>query len=228
MFLLDKFYTDLIDKYKECDFSFIPIEKLEPREKEYFKKFMPDAKNIIVVYYQVKNLKDWTWNCPDGNILSERCDINDLANEVCQYIQETLIKNNFPAKIIPYPQTSGLQFRFVAKATGYGEIGKNCFYLHPDWGSRVHLRVLASEIKSDLLCSIKLKTNKVCLNCEKCIKICPANAFENGFDGLKCREFRKKRGEYIPFGTKGLLRYCTKCLTVCKAGNLSQFSQKNT
>jgi epoxyqueuosine reductase QueG len=211
-------FSKLVDRFKECDFSFIPLPKLEPREKEYFKKFMPSVKTAIVVYYPIKSLKDYTWYCPDSTLQSERCNIDDWANEICVHIKEEFITNNFNTLIVPYPQNSGLQFRFVALASGCGQIGENAFYLHPRWGNKVHLRVLATEMTSELLCSIEPKTDRVCMECEKCIEICPAGAFETGFDGLKCRTFRKKRGEYIPIGEKGLLRYCTICLRNCNAG----------
>ena len=212
------FFNKLVKKYNECDFSFFPVIKLNEREKEYFNKFMPDSKTVIVVYYPIINPRDYLWYCPDSKLNKERCNIDDWASEICEYIRQVLINNNRDTKIVPYPQTSGLQFRYVALASGCGELGKNAFYLHPVYGSKVHLRVLASEIESKILCSIKIKTQNVCLNCNECIKSCPADAFKNGFDGLKCRAFRKKRGEYIPFGEKGILRYCRKCVYSCKAG----------
>ncbi|MBN1799720.1 MAG: hypothetical protein JW822_14180 [Spirochaetales bacterium] len=225
----NNFYAGIIKTYKECDFSFIPIHYLKEREKQYFKRFMGEAKTAIVLYYPVKNIMDWTWNCPDGTIASETCNIDERAATICKDIQNSFITNSINTKIVPYPETSGLQFRFVAIAAGYGEIGRNAHYLHPQWGVRIHLRVLASEIQSSLLCSIKTKTNKVCLQCNRCIDTCPADAFKNGFDGLQCRRFRKNRGEYIPTGPKGILRYCKKCVMVCKAGkNNRKYSEKST
>lgn len=215
---LDNLYQDLVKRYENCDFAFIPLNKLDLREKKYFKTFMPEAKTVIVVYHQVKNLKDWIWTCPDGGISSQRCNINDWSNEVCDHVEKTLMKNDIHSITIPYPDEIGLQFRSVAVALGYGEIGKNAFYLHPEWGSKVHLRIMALDITGPSLCSIKVKTDEVCLNCFECIKKCPAQAYENGFNGLKCREFREKRGEYIPTGPEGILRSCQKCMAVCKAG----------
>jgi epoxyqueuosine reductase QueG len=222
------FFPHIIEKYKECDFSFIPIKGLKQREKEYFKDFMPEAKTAIVVYYPVRNITDWTWFCPDGTIASETCNIDDWVNHICIDIQKTLNANKVNTKAVPYPETSGLQFRFVAVAAGVGEIGRNAHYLHPEWGVRVHLRVLASELETDLLCSIEIKTNKVCLQCNKCVDTCPARAFENGFDGLRCRQFRKNRGEYIPIGPRNILRYCKKCVMVCKAGLQNTNTLKQT
>jgi epoxyqueuosine reductase len=211
-------FTILRIKYKECDFSFMPINQLGIKEKIYFSDFMPNAKTVIIIYYHVENLKDWIWNCPNGNLENERCNIDDATKDICNYIKQILEQWEYNTEIVPYPGQSGLQFRNVSIAAGFGEIGKNAFYLHPKWGAKVHLRVLLSEIESDFLCSIKYESKRVCLNCGECIKNCPANAFENGFNGLKCREYRKNHGEYIPYGKNGTLRYCRKCITVCKAG----------
>jgi ferredoxin len=211
-------YTEIVDKFRICDFSFIPMQRLESRERSFFHAFMPGAKTAITVYYPVKTLSGWNWYLPDGKLSGERCDIDDRCREVCGYIRDTLIKKGMDTQIVPYPQNSGLQFRFVAAASGIGEIGKNRFYLHPGWGSRVHLRVLATDMESEPLCSIMIKTNKVCLDCGKCVSSCPAHALDNGFDGLRCREFRMLRGEYNPVGDKGFLPYCRKCMMVCKAG----------
>lgn len=214
------FFQKLKKSYPDCDFAIIPLTKLDIREKKYFNSFMPDAKSAIVIIYHVKNIKDWIWYCPDGTAKSERCNINDWCNDICNYIKSELDSKKINTKIVPYPHESGLQFRYMALASGYGEIGKNAFYLHPEYGPRVNLGVIASELESDIYTTIYKKINKVCLNCNKCITNCPANAFKYGFDGLKCREYRKAKGEYQPYGKKGILRYCMKCFILCKAGKM--------
>lgn len=218
MFTAKVFFNKLVKKYKECDFAFIPVIKLYDREKEYFNVFLPLAKTVIVIYYPIINPADYIWYSPDKSGEKERCNIDDRANEICEFIKGYLLINSINTKIVPYPETSGLQFRYAALASGYGELGKNAFYLHPIYGSKVHLRILASELESKMLCSIKVKTKSVCLSCGECINNCPADAYKNGFDGLKCRKFRMKRGEYEPFGERRILRYCRRCVYSCNAG----------
>ena len=118
-FTINELLKDLPKNHNNCDFSIIPISNLEPREQQYFNSFMPKARSAIVVYYPVKKQKDWTWNCPDGTLASERCNVDDWANEVCESIQTKLVSHKIPTTIVPYPHDSGLQFRYVAVASGF-------------------------------------------------------------------------------------------------------------
>jgi epoxyqueuosine reductase QueG len=110
-----------------------------------------------------------------------------------------------------------LQFRFVAEVAGLGRIGTNAFLFHPAWGPWVHLRVVGTTAKLDL--RSELSGDQFCDACGLCISECPAYAIsQNTFQGLRCRSYRKARGEYKPHGPEGLLPYCMRCVWVCPKG----------
>jgi len=117
---------------------------------------------------------------------------------------------------VPYPHKSGLQFRYVAQAAGLGRIGRSAYLLHPEWGPWLHLRVFATtKMFYDYTGEIE---DEFCQECDKCVRVCPAGAFEDGFEGLKCRQYRLSRGDYKPFGDERYHKGCKKCAIVCKAG----------
>ena len=201
-------------QYKCCNLRSIGIINLPKREQEFFSGFMPSAKTALVLGHHVTTKEEWTWYAIDSD--REYCKSNNHCLQVCNQVITELKKIGFSSKIIPYPGESGLQFRFVAQAAGLGRIGVNAFLLHPDWGPWIHLRVIATEA------IIEIKTQKIdeiCNNCGACISACPANAIEEKkFNGLRCRDFRKAKGEYIPFGTERKFNYCEICADVCPIG----------
>ncbi len=95
--------------------------------------------------------------------------------------------------------------------------GVNAFLFHPKWGPWVHLRVMAST--AELAIISDLSGGQFCDSCGLCISECPAHAIsKDSFEGLRCRSYRKARGEYDPQGPRGLLPYCLKCIWVCPKG----------
>ena len=131
-------------------------------------------------------------------------------------VQAGANRPRFPTKIVPYPGQSGLQFRFVAQSAGAGEIAKNAFLLHQQWGPCIHLRVLATQAPTK---NRPRRVISVCNDCGACVSACPAGAIQdNIFDGLKCRQFRKARGEYNPIEPEHEPRYCEICADMCPIG----------
>ncbi|MDY6842757.1 MAG: 4Fe-4S binding protein [Thermodesulfobacteriota bacterium] len=183
---------------------------------KFFNNLMPDAVTAIVLLHHVTTEEEWTWYATtDGG---EHCAADDHARELCVLIKEELTRHGYDAKLVSYPHKSGLQFRFVAQAAGLGMIGTNAFLFHPEWGPWVHLRVMGTTAELDL-CIDNVSGGQVCDGCGLCISECPAQAIsENTFEGLKCRSYRKARGEYDPHGPDGLLPYCKRCILVCPKG----------
>jgi epoxyqueuosine reductase QueG len=128
-----------------------------------------------------------------------------------------LIDKGYVTELVPYPVKSGLQFRFVAQAAGVGEIGTNAFLFHSTWGPWVHLRVMATT--ADLDIHPQFSGNELCDQCDLCITECPAEAIlKEDFDGLRCRSYRKAKGEYEPYGPNRQYQYCKICALVCPKG----------
>jgi len=213
--LCEDIVQPIIDPLPCCDVWTVPIDALGNREAVFFQGFMPNAKSAIVLGHHVVTEEEWQWYAMEKG--GERCAADDHAASVCKDLQHALETHGYQTEIVPYPGESGLQFRFVAQSAGAGEIGTNAFLLHPEWGPRIHLRVLATEGPS------RPKTRgdctRLCDDCGACISACPAGAIQDAaFDGLLCRRYRAAQGEYTPVGPQRELRYCTICADICPLG----------
>ncbi len=173
---------------------------------------MPDSNTVIVLGHHITTAEEWIWR-EDSNG-RYYCAANDHMSSVIDSILSDL--SGEKNKIVSYPHESGLQFRFVGEAAGLGKICNSAYLLHPVWGPWMHLRVLGTTKVIDW---ITTKINEeFCEDCDKCYQVCPANAFENGFDGLKCRQYRKSMGDYTPYGPENIHIGCKKCAIVCQMG----------
>jgi epoxyqueuosine reductase len=205
----------IIDSFSCCDLVTVSIERLAENEGSFFSGFMPQAATAIVLGHHVITEEEWTWYAtPNGG---EHCAADDHLLGVCRAVKAELEQSGHEVKIVEYPRQSGLQFRYVAQAAGLGQIAKNAFLIHPEWGPWVHLRVMATSA------ALSMQPRSVgaqgCDQCGLCIEECPANAIsDDGFEGLQCRAYRKERGEYEPCGDRGELRYCLRCAWVCPQG----------
>ena len=198
-----------------CDPAAVPVRVLAERERQFFVSFMPDAVTAIVIAHHVVTEEEWTWYATFSG--GDRCDADDHLRGLCEAIRNQLVRKGFDAKLVKYPGESGLQFRFVAEVAGLGRIGTNAFLFHPAWGPWVHLRVVGTTAKLNL--RSELSGNQFCDACGLCISECPACAIsQNTFQVLRCRSYRKARGEYEPHGPEGLLPYCLRCVWVCPKG----------
>lgn len=199
-----------------CHFGAVSVQNLTEREKWFFSAFMPGATTAIVVCHHVVTTEEWTWHQPTDGV--ERCDADDHALEVCVDLQKRLDGYGFQNRTVDYPGESGLQFRFVAQAAGLGRIGRNAFLLHPIWGPWVHLRVLGTTASLEECASPAIE--EVCCECNQCVDACPAGAItKDGFEGLRCRAYRREQGEYVPAGEKQVYHWCITCAQVCPIGD---------
>jgi epoxyqueuosine reductase len=198
-----------------CDIRAVSVNGLPKREQDFFRTYMPSAKTAIVLGHHITKKEEWIWYAIDSD--REYCIGDNHCLEVCTRIVTELKEIGLASKIIPYPEKSGLQFRFVAQAAGLGRIGVNAFLLHPDWGPWIHLRVIATDAIID---SENNEIDEICNHCGACISACPARAIEEkSFNGLQCRAFRKAKGEYVPIGEEHRLDYCEICADVCPIGD---------
>jgi epoxyqueuosine reductase len=107
-------------------------------------------------------------------------------------------------------QKGHLSHKQLAQAAGIGWLGRNNLIVHPEYGARIRLVSVLTDLP--LLTDEPLKRS--CGECRQCIAVCPAGAIKEqveGFDHLACfeklKEFRNKYniGQYI----------CGICVKAC-------------
>ncbi len=204
-------------KPKKLNVASVKIANLQERERKFFDNFMPEAATAIVLLHHVTTEQEWTWYATACG--GQRCDADDHLLDLCEAIESELTKHGHDSGLVQYPKASGLQFRIVAQACGLGVIGTNAFLFHPEWGPWVHLRVMGTTAELEL--QPAPTGDELCDQCGLCVTECPARAIsDDAFEGLRCRAYRKSRGEYEPHGPNGLLPYCKRCVLVCPKGEL--------
>lgn len=104
-----------------------------------------------------------------------------------------------------------------------GIIGKNNLLITPEFGPRVRLNALLTEM--DLPIDNNLLYNPCC-NCDApCVKACPVNALNNcKFDNESCKEYSSKNPKQISSHTT---LWCRECETACLVGNTNNRFKKN-
>ncbi len=106
----------------------------------------------------------------------------------------------------------------AACLAGMGSIGVNSLFLHRDFGCRVRLGTLFTDLPLERRHS---ECKNRCSECMACVKACPAGAIkglawgenisrEEMFDAKKCSEYMKQNGKDIGRGA-----VCGICMKVC-------------
>jgi epoxyqueuosine reductase QueG len=108
-------------------------------------------------------------------------------------------------------QTAHLSHKMIALRAGIGWIGRNNLIVHPEFGSKIRL----VTVLTDMPLRTDNPIEKDCGNCRKCIEICPVSAIgetHKHWDKTACLEklkyFAKAHniGQYI----------CGLCVKVCQ------------
>jgi epoxyqueuosine reductase len=116
------------------------------------------------------------------------------------------------SQIVDWEHQQGhLSHKSLARAAGLGWLGRNNLLVHPQFGGRVRL----VSVLTDLPLQAGKPLDNSCGTCRRCIAACPARAIKEAaeeFDHLACfeklKEFRSKYniGQYI----------CGVCVKACR------------
>ena len=108
-------------------------------------------------------------------------------------------------------QKGHLSHKGLAQAAGLGWLGRNNLIVHPEYGARIRL----VSVLTDLPLQVDGSLEGSCGKCRQCISVCPAGAIKEDvedFDHLGCfeklKEFRNTYniGQYI----------CGVCIKACQ------------
>ena len=107
----------------------------------------------------------------------------------------------------------------IACKANLGHIGKNCLFLHKDFGPRVRLGTIFTDCPFEEFLE---ECQNPCTNCDLCVKNCPSGAIsgnmpsitrEDFFNPQLCSDYMKKKFHHIGRGV-----VCGICMQVCPAG----------
>lgn len=112
------------------------------------------------------------------------------------------------------------QHKTVARLAGLGGIGKSGLFIHKDFGPRVRLGTLLTDLPLPAGTAFE---DDICGDCNVCVKLCPAMAIssapfslQNPMDTLDrqaCSEYMKKHFQHIGRGA-----VCGICVKNCPKG----------
>ena len=108
-------------------------------------------------------------------------------------------------------QRGHLSHKHVARAAGLGWIGRNNLLVNEQFGSRIRL----VTILTDIPLGIDSPSLKDCGDCRRCLSVCPAGAIkerQEDFDHLRCYEQLRTFAKTLHFSHN----ICGVCVKACR------------
>jgi epoxyqueuosine reductase QueG len=183
---------------------------------------LPDARTVIVCAQRIPDTVVTSGPATSYyrtmTVLHSHLDL--IAYKVAEYIEEQ------GGRAIPVPSDEpyfdwdqerhhgrgDLSHKHAAWAAGLGTLGKNSLLITPEFGNRVHLVSVVTNLDLD---PDPLVAREMCLPaCTLCVMACPVKAIRNGVvDQKKCRShvFLK-----LPKGF--IIEACRECRKACPIG----------
>lgn len=163
-------------------------------------------------------------------------DVNTLIDQICLRISLMIQEEGYLAMTIPASQTVNdakeEKYRAVfphkkgAVHAGLGWIGKNDLFITEEYGPRVRLGTILTNMPlRDEKWDVRGEIKSQCGECMRCVNICPAKAIKGAnwiigtkreelIDVDKCAEHMKK--EYKDIGRGSV---CGLCIRACPRGS---------
>jgi len=187
---------------------------------------MPEAKSVIVLARKFlsgpTNSKHWTSYTAvhDGNIAR----LDNDAYCISRYIEENYRANTLPVPAMtPYFHwdeqkqyaAGDLSHKHAAVAAGLGVIGKNSLLITPQYGNKVNLVSIITELELE---PDALLSKELCpAGCRLCIDSCPASAI-HGDCTINQSSCRNHCWTKLPRGFSVL--QCWECRGCCPANRV--------
>ena len=144
--------------------------------------------------------------------------VNILLDTIGLIVTSTIQDLGYQAIAIPASQIldwksqkGHLSHKHVAKAAGLGWIGRNNLLVNEQFGSRVRL----VTILTDLPLMINSPSSKDCGSCRDCISVCPVGAIaeqQADFNHLRCYEQLRTFAKTLHFSHN----ICGVCIKACR------------
>lgn len=228
--MIGEFSQDFIREMRgKLDVELIGVASVETSNSKELKEkttfLLPSVKSVIVfgkeiyreVVYLLKPSKE-VGEAESGELLGAHADyLNGRLNRAVHELATLFRQKGYQS--LPLPAvgpsdqrflTSLLSYKHAAELAGLGTIGHHSLLITPEFGPRVRLACLLTEASLE---ASPLTNEDRCLNCDACIRECPAQALQIPKQGesysinkFACRTYRQA----------GLT--CGVCMKVCDAG----------
>jgi len=191
--------------------SQIPLR--ERNQLRYFPRIdEPKAKSLAVLLWPYLPSP-----LPEGDqvFIDNYYEASNAAYHAAQRLEERLIKDGCYAKAnVSYPAKA------AAMRSGLGIIGKNSLLITKNYGTRVVIILMATDIMPETEANPD-KQDRSCLNCGRCRIACPVGAIdENGMSHPeRCLRNYMMEGVVVPESLRGKMSKnllgCDVCQRVC-------------
>lgn len=195
------------------DIGFASIEDYNSPKSYEITKFLPDAKSIIVMAFQALS------SCESPSMSVAQNGLLDLSAfaRSSSYRAARFLESKYGAKVANMPLAFPFELhndrraiadfsqRHAAIAAGLGSFGRHNLVIHPRFGTRVNFASIVTNLS--LKPSPKCETD-LCINCDLCIKNCPAEALDEvgKTDVMKCLKHSQ------PYGLGADIAFWTKVI----------------
>jgi epoxyqueuosine reductase QueG len=193
--------------------------------KERTNVLLPETKSVVVLAHEIfkevvsllRPSKE-IGEADSGDLLRPHSDyVDGRLNHAVHQLAIIFRKNNF--KSLPLPAAAGFMtdqrflanifsYKQAAQLAGLGSIGRHSLLITPEFGSRVRLACVLTE--AQLEPSATTVQSDRCINCNACIRACPAGALQvprshktYSINKFACRSYRQV----------GVM--CSVCLRAC-------------
>ncbi len=176
--------------------------------------FFEDAKTVIILGMHLYDIILDSWSVGKNNYQF----IDSILENHCHKVKDFILNEGYNIKVISY--APGLFLKDSAALAGLGPIGKNNLLITERFGSQIRLRALITD--AHLKHGDPILESKYCINCNKCIEACPAQALTEG---------RYNRDACYPYNLSHLRKlsnyssiWCNICIEACPIGKKSFIS----
>lgn len=200
-----------------CEMDSFSISKCSESEKQSLKDFLPKCKSVIVLAHHIKQSIEWAWFPLESERNNITCAADLHLKAECEKIVLELKNKGYNSVIIPYPGRSGIRFKDLANKTGLGGIGDNFLFLHKEWGTWTHLRIIITDV--EIVDNLPPCEN-VCNHCGICKTSCPAKVIKDDtLLGIECSKYQDKMDSDVGIQESYIFK-CEECVRACPIGNI--------
>ena len=208
--ITDAFFKSAgIEYYRIADYS--TLNEINPSLRERA-GFMPKSAIIFLIPYFVSYPKN-------VSTYAASYDYHIFIKNVTDSLTAILQKSYPEYKFSGYGDHSPIDERHAAAVTGLGILGENKLLINERYGSYVFIADLLTDMPTELLAPDPLVEVKSCINCKKCIAICPTGILRGECDAC-LSAITQRKGELTDNEVEMMRKVdtvwgCDLCQRVC-------------